>query len=285
MEIDDYINFSYLDEEGIAEFAGEIREYGRPQRFIEGINLPKVMKQGDEFVSIKSPIITLCRKIGIVKEFFSEPYFSIVKKIRVIFHWNRISIIGSSMEQPNQFLFNIPTKKNAKYSWYLKVICKEFCSTGFKPLYISIDTFHENIILKWFFFSIKVFALIALIIGTLIVTFYLDSDLVQEFIFKDMLKKESLTGLTTASPFLIILLLYLAFWKKIDETFKSFYEKKTTELNKNVDREGIKTFSNDFGIFVIEKEQIKKVECVKRSDNQNEQREKNEFIKKSEMEL
>lgn len=229
--------------------AASISGFGEPARFIKTISLPKELRKGQEFINNKEPIIIIRRTKSILSEFFTRPLFCITKMIRIQFHWEGIEIVGSYMESSNKFLFPIPSKK-VDCGWFLKVICKSSSFIGFKPLYISVDTFHENVLLKWFFLTIKYLFFFSLVAIVILIVFFSDLINLKLPLLYNFLGKE-ISQLDKVSPIIFLLFIFIAFWGKINETFKSFYKKEPVKLSENLEYNGIKGFSGEYGIEVV----------------------------------
>lgn len=238
--------------EGSSHEAESSSGYGNPGNYIKSINLPHQLQIGEEYVSESTPVIILKRELSIIREFFQRPYFSIAKEIRVQFHWEGIKIVGSYMEEPNKFVFPLPTKKGEhnEHNWYLKVICSNDAKPGFKPLYVSIDTFSENMLLKWTLKLFKILSLIALL-GIVIIGIFYKNTILGAIVFKDDLFTSDSMIVKGLSPFFVFLVLLIAFWKNVSSTFESFYKHENRALEKNLTYHGIKDFSEKFGITVI----------------------------------
>ena len=238
--------------DSLVHSAGSISGFGSPARFIHALTLPEKMTPGDEFVSNAAPLLRVQRTVAALTEFFSRPLFHVTKKIRVQFHWDSIEVVGSYMEAPNRFLIPIPRRKGS-YSWYLKVLCKPTAKPGMKPIYVSIDTVHENLLLKGLLLGTKYFSFLYLLSVLVIGLFFSRTEISNLLLFKDLFgdSKTSLAG--DASTPLFLLILFVAFWKQISETLKTLYERHDAHLPENLSYQGIKGFSSHYGITVVQR--------------------------------
>ncbi|MEI6060527.1 MAG: hypothetical protein WCR72_07440 [Bacteroidota bacterium] len=223
-----------------------ITGFGNPENYIKSISLPKELRVGEEFFTRIKSIVVIQRKTNPIIEIFKKPFFCITKQIRIQFHWEGIHVVGSYMEEPNKFLLPIPSHKG-EYNWFFKIISTGDAVPGFKPLYISIDTFHENVFLKWMLKMFKIISLLALIGIILIGSFYRNSVIGEKIFFGELLKDTTLI-VRGLSPFFIFLILLVAYWKNISETFESFYKKENRELDMNKSYDGTKVISETYGI-------------------------------------
>ena len=239
----------FMPEEVKYKHKGKYYGFGFPGRYIEAVFLPEFMQPGEEITSVHYPIVILHRGQSIIREFFSKPYFYVVDRISLQFHWEGIAIVGASMESKNKFTFKFPRKNSRRYRWFLKVICEGNAKPGFKPFYMSVDTYHENILLKWLLYFSKYSSFLVMILFMFVLFFGYDLGIVRRFMLGDLLTSDNAT-LITASPVIITIILFLSFWKKIDEAFKSFYEKQIPELKKNRDKEGNKLAMDSYGVTI-----------------------------------
>lgn len=104
--------------------------FGKYERYVDAIILPSSIRVGDEYVSIIKPFLILKRDISRWNEFFEKPYFHIARKIRIKFHWDGIHVLGANMEEPNCFVFPIPSQINEQHNWFLKLSCLPDCAPG-----------------------------------------------------------------------------------------------------------------------------------------------------------
>jgi hypothetical protein len=190
----------------------ELSDYGD---FIKTINIPDNIYIGEEVVNTNTPMIIIHRNKKILRELFSRPLFNYTKKIRIRFHWEGIHVIGANMENPNSFIFPIPVNSEVN-NWFLKMVCLPDCSEGVKPLYVSVDTFRENLVLRLISISAKIVAIIALFSLILLPFIYTKSDAVNNYIEKEILGNQSVNNITLPVLFLFIIVL---FSKRFDEIF------------------------------------------------------------------
>jgi hypothetical protein len=227
----------------------DLEVFGHPSRYIHSISVPIAMEVGEELIPME-PIITICRKVPRVREFFSKPLFRIAKYLRIQFHWDGIKVVGSCMEEPNVFRFEIPNKDDY-IRWFHKIICMNESSTGFKPLYISVDVTYENWLLKMILNLLRYSSLIFLLSLTAVVLLSKSIDAFSHFIAANLDIGKS--TYTLSAPVVSLLIVYLAFWQQINEAFKSIYEEKIAHLEKDTGHLGIKAFSGKFGVTIVEK--------------------------------
>jgi hypothetical protein len=248
------INGEMLNDDEGEEEQIKINSFGYPSRFIKCFHFPLAIGTGQEFVNDKYPIIELVRTQSIFREIFSKPFLCYTKKIGITFHWDGIEVVGSKMVAPNSFVFLVPPKIGDKYGkkWFLKIICKKDATPGIKPFYFSIDTYHENIFLKGVYYLVQFISILA-IIGIPILFIFKDNAYVQNIISNDLLKgtNEISKAITNDRVFLLIPVLVFAFWKNINDVFKSFYEHEGPDLYVNSSFDGSKAQSNH-GIKVFE---------------------------------
>lgn len=226
----------------------EVDGFGTFPEFINYVALPEEMKKGEEYFSFSTPIIQIQRKRGVGNELIKNRFW-LTTKIRIHFHWNGIEILGSNMDSPNTFTLPVPKDKLPR-NWYFKVGCQKETSSGLKRLYVSFDTIHENIFLKWFLLLVKYIGLCAILSILIMSLFFRNSELFNMFLFKDNLG-DNLTPLKNASTFLILLLFIIAFWKKLSESLESIYMKEEKSINReNRNQDGGKFASDQYGIKV-----------------------------------
>jgi hypothetical protein len=218
----------------------------RASDYISDVRFPETIKQGEEYISFNNPTLILTRRISRFKEFFSKPIGYTTKRIKVRFHWEGIDVVGSNMEEPNIFNLPLPTKKGLDNSirWYLKTICKPDCPPGRKYLYISIDTFHENQISKFFLYATKYIATLILlgILITIPLVMIFQKELTVNSFLQIILNNKDIPSITTLSPVALLFVLLIIFWEKIDSAFESFSKRKIVELDLNTVAEGDKIF-------------------------------------------
>ncbi|MEW5939856.1 MAG: hypothetical protein ACOYZ8_00785 [Chloroflexota bacterium] len=210
----------------IGESAENIQsvEFGDISNFIQEINIPRTIRVGSEIVSTTRPFLVLARKQSVLKEIFSKPFFSYTKRLRIRFHWNGLQVIGSGMESPNCFVLNVPSH-NKTANWYLKLSCLPDCSTGEKPLYISVDAYRENIFLKAMSMLTKLVAALALIITVALPFLYYLSDSIRMYINRAIIG-EADTGYVTIMA--LVVFSFVLFSKRIDEIFSSLFQEHIT---------------------------------------------------------
>jgi hypothetical protein len=218
-----------------------LRSYQQAGDLIYSISFPKNLRPGDEFLPTR-PTVVLKRNLSKLKEFFTWPFGFITKKIRIEFFWNGIEIVGSNMEKPNVLVLPFPDKTGEEANWYLKTICKGDCPPGMKPIYISIDTLHENQINKYilkFFKLISLCFLLAILIAIPLALKYKGVQTMDPFI-QLIQKTTPLPSVTTLSPIAFLFLLLIIFWDKIDSLFESFIKPRTPSLLINLNANGMK---------------------------------------------
>lgn len=251
--------------------AGYIKGFGEPGNFIGEINIPDIIEAGSEFISMTNPIIRIVgRKKFMFKDFFKKSsyiekviiedkekwkfngilkksFYYPIKKIKIQFHWEGIEIVGSYMESPNKF--ELPVEKN--YEWFFKVICKGDAKAGFKSLYLSIDTIHENLVTKFISKFLKIVSITGLV-GIIAIGLFFNDTTIGEKLFFDKLGGDvSLhEKATVLSPYLISLVLFLGYWKNVSDFFESFNKIDDSKLSTNTNYQGIKAASDKIGITV-----------------------------------
>lgn len=245
--IDDYRDNSNQDDL-FNKFSVPV-SFGKPSKYIQRITLPYYMEKGEEFTP-ENAVIILQRKIRRIKEFFCNPLFRVAAQLRIQFHWSGIEVVGSSMEEPNCFIFDIPKKYDHYNPWYLKIISLPSSSMGLKPLYISVDVIYENIVVKFFAFFMRLITIIYIFGFGSLIAFAPVVPAFQEFLLSN-LKITADTYIKT-TPWVLVLIVFIAFWKPLSDSIASLYTKEDKHLEENVGRPGIKGFSHSFGIIVVD---------------------------------
>ena len=191
--------------------------------FIDSINLPHQMYVGQEIVTTDNPVVVLRRRKSVIKEIFSRPIFCVTKKVRLTFHWEGIHVIGANMVTPNCFILPVPNKKNLG-NWYFKVSCLPTCAPGIKPLYITVDTLRENLILKEISVLSKVFAVLSLLALITLPFLYFINDTVRMYINLNITGKPG-TGYITIASLILFSIIILS--KRFDEIFTTLQQDKS----------------------------------------------------------
>lgn len=197
---------------------------GEIENFIQQITLPSVIEVGEEIVSKERPFLILTRRKSMLSEIFSSPSLSYTKKLRIKFHWNGLQVLGSHMESPNCFIFDVPAH-NTKTSWYLKLSCLPDCTPGEKPLYISVDAYKENIIIKSLSVLLKIVAVITFLLTLALPFIYYLSDSVRAYINQAIFGEAISQNITLIA---LILFSFILLSRRLDEIFTTILQKPVT---------------------------------------------------------
>jgi len=228
---------------------GAVVAYGAPGSYIAELNIPPQLSPGQEFLVSDFPTIRIKRPLSRLHEAFSRPLFWVTQSIRVRFHWSGIQVVGSSMEEPNVFRFRLPPKPGVQDSWFLKVICESSTKPGMRYLYCSVDTVHENILAKWVGCVVRYGAALGLLALLVVVIGFRGSALADAVLLKDLVG-DNASGIWSASPLLIALILYVAFWDRIRRVVEGIYRRESVPTESNLSFDGTKIFT-DRGIEVV----------------------------------
>jgi len=196
--------------------------FGDFDDFIQRIDVPPKIVVGQEIVDPSDPIVVVKRKYSVLKEILTRPLFHIARKVRVRFHWEGIQVLGANMESPNCFVFPIPCNQPA--NWYLKISCASSCPPGPRPLYVSIETLRQNLLLYAIWLLSKLVAGIALCAMAVLPFLYFRYQTARNFVDQLAFGRPASSDLTVAA---LVFFLIITFSKRFDEIFATLQKDET----------------------------------------------------------